>query len=278
MSGPKREKVLVRLLSVLVRCKADGITYQRSGDSLMLNTRQGKRTFLWLAICNARSDGLILIDEGCMNITAEGKSKLRRLLCDHDPYAGQHRELQNSTVKINNQSRSVVENCAESPLSRLYARKQKDGTRFISAEQFQAAEHLRRDFEKAGLQPSITARWQEGVSTGKKSHGAFDSADLSNMAIDARTRLEKALDAIGPELSGVTLDICCFLKGFESVERERRWPRRSAKLMLKTALANLARHYGFIAPQRFSTSNRNTNIDHTGTIGHWGASDYRPQL
>ena len=272
MIGPKREKALVRLLSVLVRGKSVGFSYQRNGDSLFLDTGQGKRTFLWLVICNARSDGLILFEEGNMKLTVEGKSKLRRLLCDHDPFAGQHRELQKTTIKVNNQSRSVIENCAESPLSRLYARKQKDGSRFISAQQFQAAEHLRRDFEKSGLQPSISARWQEGVSTGNKSHGTFDSTDLSNMAIDARARLEKALDAIGPELSGVTLDICCFLKGFECVERERGWPRRSAKLMLKTALANLARHYGFTAPQRFSSSNGKSNIS------HWGASDYRPQL
>ncbi len=272
MGGPKGEKALVRLLSVLARGKVGGFSYQRNGDSLCLNTGQGQRTFLWLVICNARSDGLILIEEGNMNITAEGESKLRRLLCDHDPFASQHRELQKTTVKIKNQSRSVVENCAESPLSRLYARKQKDGTRFISAQQFQAAEHLRRDFEKAGLQPSISARWQEGVSTGNKSHGAFDSTDLSNMAIDARARLEKALDAIGPELSGVTLDVCCFLKGFECVERERGWPRRSAKLMLKTALANLARHYGFAPKQKFSPPNGKSNIS------HWGAPNYRPQL
>ena len=41
MSGPKREKALVRLLSVLVRGKAAGFTYQRNGDSLILTCRAG---------------------------------------------------------------------------------------------------------------------------------------------------------------------------------------------------------------------------------------------
>ncbi|MEN0001668.1 MAG: DUF6456 domain-containing protein, partial [Pseudomonadota bacterium] len=59
----------------------------------------------------------------------------------------------------------------------------------------------------------------------------------------ARGRVAKALSNVGPELAGLLLDVCCFLKGLERVEAERRWPRRSAKLLLKVALASLDRHY-----------------------------------
>jgi hypothetical protein len=62
------------------------------------------------------------------------------------------------------------------------------------------------------------------------------------------------------------VDVCCFAKGLETVERERQWPARSAKLMLRTALLALARHY--MPPP--SGSGR--------TSHHWGGSDYRPAM
>lgn len=67
-----------------------------------------------------------------------------------------------------------------------------------------------------------------------------------------------------PELAGVAVDVCCFAKGLETVERKRQWPARSAKLMLRTALLVLARHYA-LPPVGKSRSRH-----------HWGAEDYRP--
>ncbi len=130
----------------------------------------------------------------------------------------------------------------ESPLTRLAARKGTDGQPFLAAHEVAAGERLRVDFIRGGLSPSVTQRWDDAPRSGSRS----GPADLSDAVLDCRRRVELALKAVGPELSGVLLDVCCFLKGTERVEAERQWPARSAKLMLKTGLAALARHYGMV--------------------------------
>lgn len=159
---------------------------------------------------------------------------------------------------------TVAVNWSESPLGQLMRRKGRDGAAFLTPAEFQAGERLRADYTRGQIMPRLGANWVASVSSGRRDGGI---ADLTDAALAARMRVEKAIRAVGPELSGILIDVCCFLKGMETVEVERGWPVRSAKIVLKTALGVLSRHYN---PERGGGRQRR--------MLHWGAADYRPSI
>jgi hypothetical protein len=135
-------------------------------------------------------------------------------------------------------------NEAESPLAWLARRKGPDGKAFITPLQLAAGERLRADFTRAGLTPRVTANWIAPIAQGRRSGDGGGAAAFTDQVIAAKDRLARTLDAVGPEFAGLLLDVCCFLKGLEAVERERRWPPRAARIVLMLALDRLARQYG----------------------------------
>jgi len=75
-------------------------------------------------------------------------------------------------------------------------------------------------------------------------------AAFAETMVAAKFRFDRALAAAGKEFAGLLLDVCCFLKGLETVERERGWPPRTGKVVLGLALDRLAAHYGIAAEAR----------------------------
>ena len=130
---------------------------------------------------------------------------------------------------------------AESPLAWLARRKGRDGRALIEPVQLLAGERLRAEFTRAQLMPRVTSNWSTPVADGPR---VARPASFTETVIDARRRVRAALDAVGPEFAGLLLDVCCFLKRLEEVERGRSWPPRSAKVVLQLGLDRLARHYG----------------------------------
>ena len=131
----------------------------------------------------------------------------------------------------------------ESPLAWLARRKGRDGSAMISPTQFVAGERLRADFTRGHLAPRVTSDWS--APTGGRSRSPRGGpAEMTDMVIASRQRVRLAMQACGPEFSGLLMDVCCFLRGLEEVERERGWPHRSAKIVLQLGLDRLARHYG----------------------------------
>lgn len=136
---------------------------------------------------------------------------------------------------------------SESPLIWLARRKGADGRPLLEPHQFQAGERLRADFTQAQMMPRTTSNWHAPVAGRNRDQM---SGQITERVVAARQRIRHALDAVGPEFSGLLLDVCCFLKKLDLVERERQWPARSAKVVLQLALERLARHYGYGAELR----------------------------
>jgi hypothetical protein len=164
-----------------------------------------------------------------------------------DPLRAQHLELGRRQIQDDNGFSEVTVDEAESPLAWLARRKGRDGRALIEPVQFLAGERLRAEFTRAHLMPRITSNWSASVASGAR--GA-SPASFTEAVIGARQRVRAALDAVGPEFSGLLVDVCCFLKRLELVESERGWPGRSAKVVVQLGLDRLARHYGLAGQLR----------------------------
>jgi Domain of unknown function (DUF6456) len=189
---------------------------------------------------------------GELQVTAAGRAHARRAAARNlgnglDPFLAQH--LQARVVAQSGGEAQVLIDDAESPLAWLARRKRRDGLPLIAPEQLLAGERLRLEFTRAQLTPHVTANWSATVAQERRGLGN-SPAVLTDAVIAARQRVRHALDAAGPDFSGLLLDVCCFLKGLEDVERERKWPPRSARIVLQFGLDRLARHYGFLDEAR----------------------------
>jgi len=182
-----------------------------------------------------------------MSAAKEQKSDLPQF-ADIDPFRAQHLELARARINTPDGPLDVTIDESESPLGRLARRKGRDGQPLIEPMQYLAGERLRADFTRANLMPRVTSSWDPSVALGRRGQGA--GASFSDAVVAAREQVSLALNAVGPELADVLLDVCCFLKGLADIERERRWPQRSAKIVLQLGLDRLARHYGFAAEAR----------------------------
>ncbi|RDJ23550.1 ATPase [Bosea caraganae] len=196
----------------------------------------------------------------------DGTGKARRLTLAAAAPASK-RALSTRTMLVDGVVQPVLVDDRESPLLWLHRRAGKDGRPQISAAEFAAGERFRADLTLAQMLPRTTMNWDAAFAPEERGSGR-DPGSASDSALAARQRIGKACDKLGPELSGLAIDVCGFLKGLDQVERERGWPARSAKVVLRLALSALASHYGIdVAPR---SSKRSGSV--------WRADDARPQI
>ncbi|SOC35502.1 hypothetical protein SAMN05892877_101388 [Rhizobium subbaraonis] len=255
-----------RPLAALLRFLATaGKAKLGAGDPLSLKSEGGRTaTVAADVVREAVRLGLAVRNGDELSAAAGTRTYLRRLLAGVEGYQDQHRDIAARTVDTASGRQAVRVNQLESPLSALARLKDKAGTPYLGESAVAAGERLARDFLRCGLQPRLTMSWEPRLA-GRNGGELGQAREISDTAVAARQRLQAAIEAMGPELAGVALDVCCFMKGLETVERERQWPVRSAKLMLRAALMALSRHYAPAPPpQRRSHS--------------WGAEGFRPDM
>ena len=178
-------------------------------------------------------------DTARISLTHQGRHAARMLavpLSDEVPEQFEVEERVTATGR-----EQVLIDRRESPLAWLARRKGLDGKPMLDPLYFAAGERLRADFERTGLHQLVTMDWSR-FGAGSISGGG--GSTLSDAMIAARQRMDHAMAAVGADMAGLLIDICCYLKGLDRVERERGWPPRSAKLVLGMALGRLADHYG----------------------------------
>ena len=203
-------------------------------------------------------------------ISAAGVAWLKRALSAGEPFQAQHQAREARIIDFEGAKRPAIVNNAESPLAWLASRKDKSGAPLLAAFQFEAGERLRADYHFAGLSAKVTASWNPAASC--SGGGARnDAAALADNVLAARQRVVRAIGAVGPELAGILVDVCCHLKGLEEAEKTEGWPQRSGKVILQMALTRLARHYGLVSDGQLTAGLKRR-------LQHWGAQDYRPRI
>lgn len=253
---PRAERRTIRFVRALLagdeaRLMAPGLFAARDGE---------RRTTLSEAdVLELLAQGVLESEGGACRATRDARSWVRRQLAEEDAFAAQHRD----TVRG---AEGVAVNLGESPLARLAVAARGEAAPFLERHQVEAGERVRKLAQRARLQPRVTMNYS-GAHTAARG-ASRGRADIGDLAADARQALNEIHRVLPRDCAGVVLDVCGLLKGLQTVESERGWPRRSAKLVLRIGLEQLAQHYG-LAPVAVGAETRRRRA--------WMGEGARPQ-
>ena len=116
------------------------------------------------------------------------------------------------------------------------------GRGFLEAQHGEAARRLARLVERAQLRQRVTMAYDPARIGGRG--GSARPGDLADSAAEARQQLNRLAGALPGDCWTVLIDCCGLDKGLQQIEQEHGWPRRSAKLVLRIGLDQLAQHWG----------------------------------
>ena len=200
----------------------------------------------------------------CYAITAVGRAALKRLLTEERIGRGAADGLRRGAVAVPGaapllrradgdgrrrlgRAAAALQPRREPAVGARAASATRTARAYLTAELIEAGERLREDFELAQMGPRVTQNWERFLTAGGERGVGRGGRGPAEGPQDARVRVAKAMEALGPGLSDIVFRVCCFLEGLETAEKRLGWSARSGKVVLKIALERLAQHYG-IAP------------------------------
>lgn len=139
----------------------------------------------------------------------------------------------------------MVDTEAAALLARLAASREDDGGAFLLPHHVLAATRLSLLIDRSRITPRLTMSYDAARVGGGR--GGNQVAEASDGAATARAKVNQIAAALPSDCWGVVFDVCGLGKGLQVIETERRWPRRSAKLVLRIGLEQLASYFGLSA-------------------------------
>ena len=158
-------------------------------------------------------------------------------------HANQHRRLETRHIyNPDKVQRCVRVNTGISVFKKLSTQRDAKGRPYLSADEVEAGDMFARDYGAANGS-NIGTQSYSGVviSRDRACNGA---EDISIHMLDRQKRSRAALQYVGPGLDQTLIALCGREWGLEQLEAEQGWPKRSAKAILKLALARLSVFYG----------------------------------
>lgn len=210
--GDRRKRPLSRVpASVVLTARAEGII-QAVGEETYALARSPEAF-------HGRADG---------DFRRQHRVLLRKNFIDQDGH------LSNREIDI-----------GDTPLARWVKPDKGSGETFLTPEEIEASERLRRDYHRSVLTDRTTVDWASFAASARSTAGRTRE-DAPASAYDAKERVLNALVAVGPGLDRVLTAVCLREMGMQSAEEENGWVRRSGKTLLKIALQRLAVYYGLV--------------------------------
>ncbi len=205
-----------------------------------------KKTQLSLESADVReliSDGVLTLKDKVCFATPVARNWIKRHLASagvgtsSTGFGEQHsdmRVVQGSLTRLN---------INEGPLLRLsYARNGRSP--FLEPHHLLAAKKIETLVARTQMLQRTTMSY-DPTRTGQGNKSSGLGPDLGDNALDARRKLQNCLDRLPLDCASVVMDVCGFQKGLQLIETERKWPRRSVKLILRIGLEQLCAFFEF---------------------------------